>query len=188
MNELILLTDFWKNQSIENYLNCKDYFYRSKSFDPFEKYIEKVILDIDNQDYAFVLDAFKETRQLSLFLLDKISFSYKMLDNAAEAVKYFTKANEVVQVILQTGDGTREKPYQIIYGSDSKELLLYLNESYSRHSIVDFEGLKLETVITTTGKEYFFDVTDLLLCKENAVQDKVDDMIKWFDKNTNRPV
>ena len=94
----------------------------------------------------------------------------------------------VVQVILQTGDGTREKPYQIIYGSDSKELLLYLNESYSRHSIVDFEGLKLETVITTTGKEYFFDVTDLLLCKENAVQDKVDDMIKWFDKNTNRPV
>lgn len=188
MNELILLTDFWNEQNVENYLNCRDYFYKTKSFDPFEKYIERVLYDLEELNYEDVLVEFKETRQLSLFVLDKISFAYKMLENAEKSLKYFTRCTEVAQVILKTGDGTRNNPYKTIYGSDSKELMPYLYEKYKRHAIIDFDDKKLETVITESGNEYFFDVSELQITKENAVQERVDDMLKWFDSNTNRPV
>ena len=188
MNELILLTDFWTEPNVINYNNCKDYFYKSKGFDPFEKYIEKVNFNLEERNFENVIKAYKETRQLSLFMLDKVSYCYKMQKNSALAAKYFMRYSEVAQVLLETGDGSRENPYCCIYGSDSKELINYLNEVYARHYIIDFEGKKLETVVTKSNEEYFFDVTELQNCKEEAVQDRVDDMLKWFDANTNRPV
>lgn len=188
MNELILLSEFWQNQSVENYLNCQDYFYKSKSFDPFEKYIERLDLEFENKNYTAFIDSINETMQLSLHVLQKLSTAYKMLGNKYEAANYFTKAAEVAQVILSSGDGTREFPYQIIYQSDYKDVLLYLREAYAKHSIINFENKKLDAVLTKSKKEYFFDITELQKCKENAVAEKVDDMIKWFENNTNRPV
>lgn len=188
MSELILLTDFWNDPNEDHYKDCMDYLYKSKGFDPFEKYIEKVNFDLEERNFENVIKAFKETRQLSLYMLDKVCYSYRMLQNSYLATKYFTRYSEVAQVLLTTGDGSRVNPYKCIYGSDSRELIKYLNETYSRHYIIDYEDKKLEMVITKSKKEYFFDVTDLQSCKEEAVQDRVDDMIKWFDTNTNRPV
>jgi len=188
MNELILVSEFWKNQTVENYLNCQDYFYKSKNFDPFEKYIERLDLEFENKDYNAFINNVTETMQLSLHILQKLYVSYKMIGNKLEAAKYFTKSAEVAQVILSTGDGTREFPYQIIYPSDYKEILLYLKEVYEKHSIINFENKKLDAVLTKNKTEYFFEITDLQRCKENAVSEKVDDMIKWFEKKSNRPI
>ena len=188
MNELILLTEFWKNQTVENYLNCQDYFYKSKSFDPFEKYIERVDLEFEHKNYGEFIKGVNETMQLSLHILHRLSKAYKMLGNKEEAVKYFTRAAEVAQVILSSGDGTREFPYQIIYQSDYKDVLLYIHEEYQKHTIINFEKKKLDAVLTKNKKEYFFEITELQKCKEKAVSEKVDDMIKWFEKQSNRPV
>ncbi|UYW01222.1 DUF4919 domain-containing protein [Flavobacterium agricola] len=188
MNELVLLTEFWKNQTVTNYLNCQNYLYQSKNFDPFEKYLDRLQLDYENKNHHDFIAHITETMQLSLFVLDKLSKIYKEMDNKHEAVNYFTKAAEVAEVILSTGDGTRDFPYQIIYPSDCKEVLLYLQEEYYKHATVNHNNKKLEVVITKSNKEFYFDITDLQICKEKAVSEKVEDMLKWFERNTNRPL
>jgi tetratricopeptide (TPR) repeat protein len=188
MNELILLSEFWQNQTVENYMICQNYLYQSKSFDPFEKYIERLDLEFENKNYIEFINSINETMQLSLQILHKLSVVYKALANKQDTVKYFTRAAEVAQVILSTGDGTRNFPYQIIYQSDYKEVLPYLQEIYYKHSIITYEDKKLSMVLSKNKKEYFFEITKLQKCKENAVSDKVDDMIKWFEKQSNRPL
>jgi len=130
--------------------------------------MERLDLEFENKNYTAFFKTITETMQLSLYVLQKKSAIYKMLGNVTDAALFFTKATEVAQVILSTGDGTREFPYQIIYPSDYKEVLLYLQEEYEKHAVITYKNKKLEAVVTKNKTEYFFDITALQQCKEDA--------------------
>ncbi len=69
-------------------------------------------------------------------------------------------AEACVEGILNTGDGSREHPYQILYALDEQDVLDFLGLPQNRPRLHHIEGLHLDRIEVAEGVEVWFDITE----------------------------
>ncbi|RYY91414.1 MAG: hypothetical protein EOO11_22745 [Chitinophagaceae bacterium] len=70
--------------------------------------------------------------------------------------------------IRGTGDGSREQPYLVSSVADEHDLLQALGEELDTQDLLEESGRRLDHVVTKSGAEWYFDVTDVLAQLERA--------------------
>jgi hypothetical protein len=68
-----------------------------------------------------------------------------------------------LQGLLATGDGTRGNPYVVCHPSDEYDLVEVLGLESAGQSLVERGGRLHDVVICTSGRELWFDVTEILV-------------------------
>lgn len=100
----------------------------------------------------------------------KSSKVYEMMGNIKEAEKLLNRGKLILDCILQSGNGTKNKPYKVLLVEDEKDLLDYiLKEKMVSQSLVFYEEKKLDIIKCASGKEFVFDITDFFGKHENLL-------------------
>lgn len=71
-------------------------------------------------------------------------------------------SQKCLELLLKSGDGSYEHPYQITYRTDVADILMALDVEKRHQSIVDGPNGRLDVVTLTDGSEIWFDVEPIL--------------------------
>ena len=75
----------------------------------------------------------------------------------------------LMELVLQTGDGTAKRPYQVAYGVDEYDICRICDHTVVHHSVVDIPVVggrsrprRCDVLRGSDGESIWFDITDLL--------------------------
>jgi hypothetical protein len=88
-----------------------------------------------------------------------LAHAHENLGNEPEHQAEMALAAATITGLLQTGDGTFERPYQALYLSDEYDVLYYLGKKSKLQSLVRRENRNLDQHTCDDGQTLWFDVS-----------------------------
>jgi hypothetical protein len=87
--------------------------------------------------------------------------AYKELGMEKEAEMEALFARRIVECILLTGEGSKDEPYVVCSVQDQRDVLGFLREEQTLQSLIRDENKIYDKIETSSGKTFFFDITDV---------------------------
>lgn len=170
--------DFVQNPTGAHYRAILDKLTAGPEYRPYAGYIEQIQGLLDSEEYEKAYEACqrsKETLLLSpeLHMLAGYAASKLGNDELFEAERVITSA--CVRGILDTGDGTKAKPYVVSVTGDEYFILEVLKKTFESQALERDGERFLDLIRTAEGDEIFFDITKPYLNLQEQMFEKTDD-------------
>jgi hypothetical protein len=169
---------FVENPTGAQYRELLDELTAGPDYRPYARQIEQIhgLLDAEEYEKAFqACQLSSRTLLLSPEVHMLAGFAARELgdEERFEIERVVTAA--CVRGILDTGDGTMEKPYVVSVTSDEHLVLEVLKKTYGSQELVRDGDRFLDLVRTTDGEEVYFDITSPYLNLQSQIFEKADD-------------
>jgi hypothetical protein len=121
---------------------------------------------LDQKEYQTVLDqidALPPSKVLSPRVHFLAAEAAEALGDAASAELERSLFILTIQGLLATGDGTPQHPYIVCHPTDEYDIAAALGLETAGQSLVEQNGQLCDVLVCTSGRELWFDVTDILI-------------------------
>lgn len=147
----------------ENYLAARSFAVGHASYKPYSSDLEELA---DTEDEAACKIVLRTLEQASPNLLFSprahlwAAIAAEKLGDEKRQQRELRIAKGLIQGILATGDGTRQKPYAIVRPTDENDLLMHLDKRQDSQSLVQ-EGGTFDVILCTDGTEIWFEISNI---------------------------
>lgn len=157
------LTELVLTFTKENYLAARSFAVGHASYKPYSSDLEELA---DTEDEAACKIVLRTLEQASPNLLFSprahlwAAIAAEKLGDEKRQQRELRIAKGLIQGILATGDGTRQKPYAIVRPTDENDLLMHLDKRQDSQSLVQ-EGGTFDVILCTDGTEIWFEISNI---------------------------
>lgn len=154
--------DFMTNPGPVTFQTARAAVMADPAYDPYSDDLKMLDDLFVNEKYQSIA-AYKHVNILLSPLAHLIkSVAYEKLDLHEEAQSEMYMWRTIVKAIEATGDGSRDNPYLVTRVSDERDLIEYMNETFTSQSLVHEGDKHLDCLSLASGKEIWFDITGCL--------------------------
>jgi len=169
-----LFNELVHERSKGKFLKLRELIIDSDNYTPYAGLIENMERCLNLNGYTQVLDMYRSSWPNCLLsprahlLISRIHDIQGDADqhDAEEGIAY-----AVLDLILKSGDGTKNNPYCVLHLADETDVLVALDKEKVGEELIECNGRYLDCVMTDDEQEIYFDVTDMIL----RGQDREDD-------------
>lgn len=151
-----------KEPTAENYLEALDELAQGEGYEPYRDHMETLRLGMMGQDYRKVLEHVSESA--STLMLSPVAHHYaakaatEIGDDERAGVEQVL-LSVMMNAMLATGDGTRNRPYVISILADEPAVCGVKDFSPSTQQLVHYADRVLDVLVDDEGRELAFDIT-----------------------------
>jgi hypothetical protein len=170
--------DFVENPTGDAYRALLDKLAAGPDYRPYAGYLQQIQGLLDSKEFEKAYEACKRssgTLLLSPELHMLAGYAAREIgdDDLFNIERAITSA--CIRGILDTGDGTWEKPYVVSVTGDEHFMLEVLKRKYESQEMVRDGERYMDLIRTTEGDEIYFDVTTPYLNLQGQMFEKTDD-------------
>ena len=157
--------DFLEGPTLDRWLAVREQLLRQADFDPYSALWRELESAFAAMHYERVLELSDHLERVGClsprfhFLTGIAAFEIGDLERA-KWEQYCSQT--CLQAIVQSGLGTPESPYLSTYPGDCYDVVMALGLAARGQALVDREGSWCDVLTAEDGREFWFDVTDLL--------------------------
>jgi hypothetical protein len=172
------LFDFVENPTGARYLEMLAELAAGPDYHPYGRQIEQIqgLLDAEEYEKAFqACQLSRGTLQLSpeVHMLAGYAARKQGDEELFNMERAITAA--CVRGILDTGDGTKEKPYVVSVTGDEYFILHVLDKKFGSQALIQDGARHLDLIKTAEGDEIYFDITLPYQNLHNQLNEQTDD-------------
>lgn len=149
--------------SLENYLAVRGELVASTRYQPYSDDLTRVLNFVEGQRYREAIDAYNHS--LANLLLSPrahvaAGIAYKELGQERESQAEFLLARLCIDGIRLTGDGTRQRPFQVTQISDEYDIVEDMGKKMQMQSLSEANGRRCDVLTLEGDGEVVFDIQD----------------------------
>ncbi|CAB5130954.1 hypothetical protein D3OALGB2SA_3629 [Olavius algarvensis associated proteobacterium Delta 3] len=174
-----LFRELVQERSKGKFLQLRELIIESGNYTPYAGMIE-------NMERCLIMDGFPQAIDLynsswpncllsprAHLLLSRI---FNIQGDADQHKSEEALAFTVLDLILKSGDGTKNSPYNVLHLADKTDVLVALEKNKVGEELIECNGRYLDCVMTDDEQEIYFDVTDMIL-RGQDLDDDLDQQI-----------
>jgi|GEM_PF-1040172 len=161
-----LFRELVHEQSRGKFLQLREMIIESGCYTPYVGLIEQMERHLKLNQYSRVIDLYQSSWPSCLLsprahlLLSRV---HDIQGNADQRDSEEALAVAVLELILKTGDGTKNSPYGVLHLTDEADVLIALEKDKVGEELIECNGRYLDCVMTDDEQEIYFDVTGMIL-------------------------
>jgi len=154
---------FLEEPTPQNYLAARRALVTSPAYDPYAQGLSEAEELVNTRRWVDALKKISEVMP-NFHLTPRIHYLASLAAEAQDdkaAVQRHTFAYErCLRGLLETGEGTEEKPYLVTRVEDEYDMLVHLEKEPAGQGLVSRNGKHFDVMRCTDGTEIWFDVSD----------------------------
>ena len=158
------IQDFFRSPSADRYLFGQSAIFESGNYDP----AARQVVSLESRISAGHHPVFAELKQFSeaFQLCPRFHYVhariYERMDDADSLRTAVQRMQLCLRAISETGDGTKNSPYQITYLTDADDVVRAFGETVRSQQLVASPDGYRDVLTAHSGEEFWFDVEMLL--------------------------
>ena len=156
---------YMSDPSAANYDLLRQSFINSPGYSPYDSDLEEVYAFLDEGKFASALNnlmAMMPNWFLNPNAHVLAGFLHHKLGNEDAAQMETALAHLMLQGILSTGDGSRERPYKVTHTDDEYDVIESFGKKPGSQALIKHDGRSFDNLVCEDGTAFWFEVTDLL--------------------------
>ncbi len=154
--------NYTENQSPESFLSFRDAVAASPDYSPYSDYKETVYDFLENEKFGEAEEYLTSVMPGWFFnpgIHKLMSFVLHKLGKEKEAQIEFQLAMLLLEGILSTGDGSRNRPYLVLSTDDEYDVIEYFEKKITSQSLVKEGNRQCDLMKCDDNARIYFDIT-----------------------------
>ncbi len=153
---------YLQDQTLANFTTLRETIITSDTFSPYANYegvAQALLAEGKYQESMHALKALLPSGFLSFSLHSMLAYAHQKLGQTEEAQRELFYAKAAMRGILMTGDGSRDRPYQVLQIGDEYDVLRFFGKESIEQTLIRTESESLDQHICRDGAVIWFDIT-----------------------------